>query len=440
MRFLVALLLVTGGSIAAFALSWFFLSMQNEQQAFEKDAANIAPSHQEAPLKPENVTSNTPQTTDSGAVNTQKDAKLELAEPTPSVDVLAGLPSVTLARIGPDGSAVIAGIAAPSALITIKENEEILGSGRADNAGEWVIILEENLSAGNHLLIVEMLTQTGEMRRDQRAVLVEIEDKKQLKPLVALVPMQDQQDQSDTAPAAEVEILSVPENFAAPITDQTQDKIDAEPASPEQPVLAETVIAIAPTAEPETPLDDKIKNRELQLDEKALSAEEASSDEEAEALPAVKASIFVNTLAWVSPTRLQINGTATSGAAIQVRFGKVSATAEYTPNKEKWSAIISLENQSSSLVEMQADLLDENKKTIASASLNIDVSQLEIGRDGSEMVVIQKGDMLWRIAYRTYGSGIRYLDIVKQNQTRIDDPDMIFPTQIFKLPSSKAEN
>ena len=56
------------------------------------------------------------------------------------------------------------------------------------------------------------------------------------------------------------------------------------------------------------------------------------------------------------------------------------------------------------------------------------------------MVVIQKGDMLWRIAYRTYGSGIRYLDIVKQNQTRIDDPDMIFPTQIFKLPSSKAGN
>ena len=89
------------------------------------------------------------------------------------------------------------------------------------------------------------------------------------------------------------------------------------------------------------------------------------------------------------PTKLQINGTAASGAAIQVRFEKVSATADYTPNKEKWSAIISLENQSSSLVEMQADLLMK-PKTIASASLNIDVSQLEIGRDGSEMVVIQK--------------------------------------------------
>ena len=437
MRFLVALLLVTGGSIAAFALSWFFLSMQNEQQAFENDAANIAPSHKETPLKTENVISDTSQKADSGAVNTQKDAQLELAEQTPSVDVLAGLPSVTLARIGPDGSAVIAGIAAPSALIAIKENEEILGSGRADNAGEWVIILEENLSAGNHLLTVEMLTQTGEIRYDQRAVLVEIEDKKQLKPLVALVPMQDQ---SDTAPAVEVEILSVPENFAAPVTDQAQDKIDAESASPEQPVLAETVIAIAPLAEPKTTLDDKIENRDLQQGGEASSVDEASSAKEAEVLPAVRARIFVNTLAWVSPTKLQINGTAASGAAIQVRFGKVSATADYTPNKEKWSAIISLENQSSSLVEMQADLLDENQKTIASASLNIDVSQLEIGRDGSEMVVIQKGDMLWRIAYRTYGSGIRYLDIVKQNQTRIDDPDMIFPTQIFKLPSSKAGN
>ena len=91
MRFLVALLLVTGGSIAAFALSWFFLSMQNEQQAFENDAANIAPSHKEVPLKTENLASDTSQKADSGAVNTQKDAELELAEQTPSVDVLAGL-------------------------------------------------------------------------------------------------------------------------------------------------------------------------------------------------------------------------------------------------------------------------------------------------------------------------------------------------------------
>ena len=72
---------------------------------------------------------------------------------------------------------------------------------------------------------------------------------------------------------------------------------------------------------------------------------------------------------------------------------------------------------------------------VARASLDIDMSQLDVGKDGSDMVVVQKGDMLWRIAYRTYGSGIRYLDIVKRNQSQIDDPDLIYPTQIFSLPA-----
>ena len=30
---------------------------------------------------------------------------------------------------------------------------------------------------------------------------------------------------------------------------------------------------------------------------------------------------------------------------------------------------------------------------------------LDIGLDGSELVVINRGDALWRIAYRSYGEG-----------------------------------
>ena len=73
---------------------------------------------------------------------------------------------------------------------------------------------------------------------------------------------------------------------------------------------------------------------------------------------------------------------------------------------------------------------------LASRQIEFDFAQLDIGRDGSEMVVIEKGDMLWRIAYRTYGDGIRYLDIVKRNQSRISDPDLIYPAQIFALPDA----
>jgi nucleoid-associated protein YgaU len=50
------------------------------------------------------------------------------------------------------------------------------------------------------------------------------------------------------------------------------------------------------------------------------------------------------------------------------------------------------------------------------------------------MVVVQRGDALWRIAYSSYGEGIRYVDIVRRNASAIDNPDLIFPNQIFTLP------
>ena len=54
--------------------------------------------------------------------------------------------------------------------------------------------------------------------------------------------------------------------------------------------------------------------------------------------------------------------------------------------------------------------------------------------DGSKLVIVQQGDALWRIAYRSYGEGIKYVDIVRRNAAAIDDPDLIFPNQIFAIP------
>ena len=49
-------------------------------------------------------------------------------------------------------------------------------------------------------------------------------------------------------------------------------------------------------------------------------------------------------------------------------------------------------------------------------------------------MIVQQGDALWRIAYRSYGEGIKYVDIVRRNAAAIDNPDLIFPNQIFAIP------
>ena len=68
------------------------------------------------------------------------------------------------------------------------------------------------------------------------------------------------------------------------------------------------------------------------------------------------------------------------------------------------------------------------------SELSVATRDLSQGLDGSKLVIVQQGDALWRIAYRSYGEGIKYVDIVRRNAAAIDDPDLIFPNQIFAIP------
>ena len=51
---------------------------------------------------------------------------------------------------------------------------------------------------------------------------------------------------------------------------------------------------------------------------------------------------------------------------------------------------------------------------------------------------IERGDSLWAISRRTYGEGDRYTAIYDANLDQIRDPDLIYPGQVFVLPSEDA--
>ena len=55
---------------------------------------------------------------------------------------------------------------------------------------------------------------------------------------------------------------------------------------------------------------------------------------------------------------------------------------------------------------------------------------------------MKKKLLLWRkqslrIARKTLGGGVLYAEIYKNNKKIIDDPDLIFPGQVFKIPNLK---
>ncbi len=56
---------------------------------------------------------------------------------------------------------------------------------------------------------------------------------------------------------------------------------------------------------------------------------------------------------------------------------------------------------------------------------------------GPGEMIVQPGASLWRIARSTYGQGVLYTVIYLANANQIDDPDLIYPGQIFTLPTAQ---
>ena len=52
-------------------------------------------------------------------------------------------------------------------------------------------------------------------------------------------------------------------------------------------------------------------------------------------------------------------------------------------------------------------------------------------------VIVEPGNSLWRIARKLLGGGIYYSEIYKNNVKKIDDPDLIYPGQVFNIPLRK---
>ena len=51
-----------------------------------------------------------------------------------------------------------------------------------------------------------------------------------------------------------------------------------------------------------------------------------------------------------------------------------------------------------------------------------------------EYYEVQKGDSLWKIATNAYGDGNRHPDIFEANKEVIQNPDLIFPGQMLRIP------
>ncbi|MBS0564700.1 MAG: LysM peptidoglycan-binding domain-containing protein, partial [Proteobacteria bacterium] len=51
------------------------------------------------------------------------------------------------------------------------------------------------------------------------------------------------------------------------------------------------------------------------------------------------------------------------------------------------------------------------------------------------IITVQPGFTLWGIARKSYGDGFLYVRVYEANKDQIRDPDLIYPGQVFTVPS-----
>jgi nucleoid-associated protein YgaU len=124
--------------------------------------------------------------------------------------------------------------------------------------------------------------------------------------------------------------------------------------------------------------------------------------------------------------------------ALDKQSGKVITRAEVSFNHEAPKPIIA-EAKTSPLGQAPPDS-DDMPSSTAQSGDETEANAADFAPQTKKRVkyptavVIKRGDTLWHIAERYYGSGAKYTQIYKNNRGQIRDPDLIYPNQRFKLP------
>lgn len=296
------------------------------------------------------------------------------------------LPSFDVLRVERDGSFVAAGRAAPGSQVSVLADGKEIASVQADQRGEWVLLPDHGLLSGDHELSLSSVSGNGEQTASEDIVVVSVPGK---------VPRGEMAD-------------DVTDNVG--VQDSRTDTEALEELNP-QPLAVQM------------PREGEGETRVLQgpgggLVAGELSLDSITYDEDGEVLasgqllPGARAFMYVD-------DRFMGEAIANDKGRWQIRPDKTLKDGKQT---------------------IRIDHVDDEGEVISRVETPFVREQISPDQaEGGEVVVVQPGNSLWRLARRSYGQGIMYTVIYDANDDQIQDPDLIYPGQVFVVPGVEEE-
>jgi nucleoid-associated protein YgaU len=281
------------------------------------------------------------------------------------------VPRFDIVRVDPEGHAVLAGRASPGSEVAVYNGDHELGHAAADNNGDWVLVPDFPLAPGQSQLTLRATTKSGTVTRSDGVVA-----------------------------------MLVPERPKPAVPSEVQTKSTAAAAT----VPAETPIAVL------VPREGSAAG--LQLPPLAGTGDERLS---------------MDIIEYGTQGDVIFEGRAAPGMQIGAyidnrKVGTATADAE-----GRWR-IVTDENVPAGRYRLKLESRNDAGKRVARLTMPFERAAVPEQIPG-DLVVVQPGNSLWRIARRSYGHGRRYVEIYHANRHQISNPRLIFPGQLLQVPS-----
>ncbi len=390
----------------------------------------------------------------------------DTAQQTPAPETAApetaAAPSFDIVRIEQDGSAVLAGRAAPGAKVSALLNGETLGEAVANERGEWVIVPDATIRPGAHEVTLSQAGADGAVIASDQSVALTVPDQAGTQPLIVM---------SETAKPSRVLQKPETETAAAEPAKPAVSEAQVAAVEPSQPAAAAESAATAPASEPAPqtapePAPAVTASRSLTVDVVDYDAEGRTTFS-GKAAPGSRVRVYVSgrftgeaaadaSGAWnITPTREIEAGTHALRADLIGSDGKVGERIELPFLRESPERIANLQTQRAGDATSAEPPTQEQAQTQPPSAQTAGTSEPAAAEPGQQepaateetaaqqpqgpgRVVIQPGNNLWQISRVIYGQGIQYTVIYEANKDQIRDPDLIYPGQILDTPGSNA--
>ncbi|WP_299861481.1 Ig-like domain-containing protein [uncultured Hoeflea sp.] len=331
------------------------------------------------------------------------------------------------------GRIFIAGSATPGYTVKVSADGELIGTGKADENGRYIIEAEAELSVGDHIVNADLIdSATGTVLLRATVPF----NRPEGETLAAVSPAPSTTGKTSRVTAGNgaasqtpAEAAAVDETGPAASGDAVNELVVADIASLSQmredafEALAALEAMVSGTDVPDTAKVTAARRAAVdKLKAAAMAGLPAESAADAKAIARAMRAQARAALAVIAPEAIQSGGTA--GADGEESAEDLAAMREMLQRAQ--TAL----SQPAEAALAAEDAQDGGLRTIEQAPL----------ASAPGAVIIRRGDTLWRISRRTYGQGVRYTTIYLANRSQIQNPDRIQPGQVFSVPETPLEN